>query len=69
MPSELARHWTLDPSVDFLNHGAYGATPRVVLHAQQAWRDRLEAEPVRFMVTELERLAQILPGVLAAASA
>jgi isopenicillin-N epimerase len=54
MPSELARHWTLDPSVDFLNHGSFGATPRVVLEAQQAWRDRLEAEPVRFMVADLE---------------
>jgi isopenicillin-N epimerase len=54
MPSEHARHWTLDPSVDFLNHGSFGATPRVVLEAQQAWRDRMEAEPVRFMVTELE---------------
>jgi isopenicillin-N epimerase len=54
MPSEHARHWTLDPGVEFLNHGSFGATPRVVLEAQQAWRDRLEAEPVRFMVTELE---------------
>jgi isopenicillin-N epimerase len=54
MPSEHARHWTLDPSVEFLNHGSFGATPRVVLEAQQEWRDRLEAEPVRFMVTELE---------------
>jgi len=54
MPSEHARHWTLDPSVDHLNHGSFGATPRIVLEAQQAWRDRLEAEPVRFMVAELE---------------
>ena len=40
----------LDPGIDFLNHGSFGATPRPVLDAQQAWRDRLEAEPVRFMV-------------------
>jgi isopenicillin-N epimerase len=50
MPSEHARHWMLDPGIDFLNHGSFGATPRPVLDAQQAWRDRLEAEPVRFMV-------------------
>ena len=54
MPSEHARHWTLDPSVDHLNHGSFGATPRVVLEAQQVWRDRMEAEPMRFMVRELE---------------
>lgn len=54
MPSEFARHWTLDPAVDFLNHGSYGATPRVVLDDQQAWRDRMEAEPVRFFSADLE---------------
>ena len=54
MPSEHARHWTLDPRVDFLNHGSYGATPRPVMEAQQAWREHLEREPVRFMVEQLE---------------
>jgi isopenicillin-N epimerase len=54
MPSEFTRHWTLDPAVDFLNHGSYGAAPRQVLAAQQAWRDRIEAEPVRFFSFELE---------------
>ncbi len=48
MPSEFARHWTLDPTVTFLNHGSYGAAPRDVLAVQQAWRDRIETEPVRF---------------------
>lgn len=53
MPSEFAHHWTLDPTVTFLNHGSYGAAPREVLGVQQAWRDRMEAEPVRFF-SELE---------------
>ena len=54
MPSEHAHHWPLDPRIDFLNHGSYGATPRVVLEAQQTWRLQLEHEPVRFMVERLE---------------
>ncbi len=54
MPSEHARHWPLDPRVDFLNHGSYGASPRVVLEAQATWRLQLEQEPVRFLVEQLE---------------
>lgn len=54
--SSLALHWTLDPSIAFLNHGSFGACPRPVLEAQQRWRDRLEAEPVLFLDRELERL-------------
>ena len=50
----LRSHWTLDPSVAFLNHGSFGACPRAVLAAQDRWRARLEAEPVRFMVRVLE---------------
>jgi isopenicillin-N epimerase len=52
--SPFAAQWQLDPGVDFLNHGAFGACPRVVLAEQDAWRTRLESEPVRFMVNELE---------------
>ncbi|MCP3920609.1 MAG: aminotransferase class V-fold PLP-dependent enzyme [bacterium] len=51
---QLAAHWTLSPDIRFLNHGSFGACPRVVLEAQAELRARLEAEPVRFMARELE---------------
>ncbi|NJK63025.1 MAG: aminotransferase class V-fold PLP-dependent enzyme [Synechococcaceae cyanobacterium SM2_3_1] len=47
------QHWCLDPECIFLNHGSFGATPRVVLEAQHQWQQRLEAQPVRFMAKEL----------------
>ena len=52
--SESACHWPLDPGVDFLNHGSFGACPTAVLAAQAEWRDRLERQPVAFMVRALE---------------
>ena len=58
------RLWPLDPDVTFLNHGSFGACPRAVLDAQGRLRDRLEAEPVRFMARELEGLLDQARGAL-----
>ncbi|MCA9650964.1 MAG: aminotransferase class V-fold PLP-dependent enzyme [Myxococcales bacterium] len=52
----MRHHWLLDPEIRFLNHGSFGACPRVVLEHQSALRTRLEVEPVRFFVHELPRL-------------
>jgi isopenicillin-N epimerase len=52
----MKEHWLLDPSVTFLNHGSFGACPKVVLEKQNELRTQLEREPVRFMVRELEPL-------------
>src|SRR5213082_2454235 len=53
--NDLARHWTLDPRIDFLNHGSFGACPRPVLELQAELRARMEVEPCVFMLHELEQ--------------
>lgn len=52
--SEFAKHWTLDRTITFLNHGSFGACPIPVLESQRRWTARLESEPVRFYARELE---------------
>src|SRR5262245_37468959 len=45
----LKDYFLLDPEVTYLNHGAYGATPRPVFEAFQRWQLLLEREPVDFL--------------------
>ncbi len=52
----FSHHWSLDPSITFLNHGSFGACPNEVLATQTMLRQELEREPVRFMVQELPDL-------------
>ena len=48
--------WPLDPAVTFLNHGSFGSCPRPVLKFQRTIQDRLERQPVKFLVDEFEAL-------------
>lgn len=41
-------HWTLDRHLSHLNHGSFGAAPRVVQDTQRRWRDELETDPTGF---------------------
>jgi len=58
LESALAANWTLDPDVVFLNHGSFGACPRLVQEAQTKLRARLEAQPIRFFLRDLEQLLE-----------
>lgn len=63
--SSLRSLFTLDPTITFLNHGSFGAMPIPVRAAQQAWRDRLERQPVLFLGREVLDLLRESMGVLA----
>jgi len=62
MNQHLARHWGLDPEVAFLNHGSFGAAPRVVLEAQRLEQDALERDPIHYLAPE-RTLYERLDGV------
>lgn len=50
--------WALEPGLDFLNHGSYGACPRPLLRAQDSFRARLEWDPVQFFSSDFAPLWQ-----------
>jgi len=45
----LKKDFLLDPSVTFLNHGSFGATPKPVFKEYQRWQRELENQPVEFL--------------------
>lgn len=62
----IRQEWPLDWTKLTVNHGAYGATPKRVLAAQSAWRDRMEAQPSVFMRSILPEALRASAGTLAA---
>lgn len=52
----LRDEWMLDERIAFLNHGSFGATPRRVFQEQDAWRRRIESEPVEIIGRRHESL-------------
>jgi isopenicillin-N epimerase len=45
----LKKQFLLDPSITFLNHGSFGATPKPVFKEYQRWQRELEHQPVEFL--------------------
>lgn len=61
----FAKSFLLDPAIDYLNHGSFGACPIPVLHAQQQLRERIERGPTRFLAREYEGLMDNARAALA----
>jgi len=54
----MKENWLLDPTIAFLNHGSFGATPKLVLAKQSEWRERMEREPVLFLARQIDELLE-----------
>ncbi|MHB2023755.1 MAG: aminotransferase class V-fold PLP-dependent enzyme [Mycobacteriales bacterium] len=54
--SALAHAWDLEPDTAHLNHGSFGAAPKIVLDRQAELRRELEANPTRFLLHRLPDL-------------
>ena len=52
----LKQYFLLDPTICFLNHGSFGATPKPVFDEYQRWQRELEYQPVEFMGRRFTRL-------------
>ncbi len=61
----LRKYFLLDPSVVFLNHGSFGATPRPVMEQLQQWQRELERQPVEFLARRHDELMQSAREALA----
>ena len=45
--------FSLDPDVTFLNHGSFGACPKVVFETLIKFQKKLEFEPVKFLAHDI----------------
>ncbi len=63
---DLKAEFLLDPTVCFLNHGSFGATPGPVFDEYQRWQRELERQPVEFLGRRHNELMHASRAALAA---
>lgn len=49
-PNKLSRHWSLNDSIVFLNHGSFGACPAYVQHQREILLRKIESDPMEFLL-------------------
>jgi isopenicillin-N epimerase len=54
--NSLKKYFLLDPTITFLNHGSFGATPKPVFREYQRWQRELEKQPVEFLGRRVTKL-------------
>jgi isopenicillin-N epimerase len=64
--TNLRESFLLRPDVVFLNHGSFGACPRPVFDAYQAWQLELARQPVEFLGRRFEGVMRAAREALAA---
>lgn len=57
--------WQLDKSIIFLNHGSFGATPKLILANQYNWNLKIESQPVEFFTDKYPKLIREALAILA----
>ena len=63
--NHLEQHWELEPGLDFLNHGSFGACPTVVMEEQQRLRRVMERQPLDFLYREIDDRLDVARAALA----
>lgn len=48
--------FSIDPGVTFLNHGSFGACPKIIFDSLINFQRRLENEPVKFLANDIYQL-------------
>jgi isopenicillin-N epimerase len=66
MPVPSRDDFLLEPDLVFLNHGSFGAVPRVVFEEQQRLQREMERNPVAFLGRRADELMAAARGRLAA---
>ena len=54
MTSKFAELWDIDPNTTYLNHGSFGPSPIEVRVVREEWSAKLERQPMRFFVQQME---------------
>lgn len=57
-PEIMKSHWNIDPEITYLNHGSFGPTPCSVQESHRKWREVLESNPMKFLMSEQEYLLE-----------